>query len=45
MGRLPRAIDDGLIDHTRNRGNNRVDVFIDDWNYGAFLAALAQTQA
>jgi putative transposase len=45
MGRLPRAIDDGLIYHALNRGNNRADVFIDDGDYEAFLAALALTQA
>ena len=45
MGRLPRAIDDGLIDHALNRGNNRADVFIDDEDREAFLAALALTTA
>jgi putative transposase len=45
MGRLPRAIDDGLIYHALNRGNNRADVFIDDEDREAFLAAVALTQA
>jgi putative transposase len=44
MGRLPRAIDDGLIYHALNRGNNRADVFTDDEDRAAFLAALAQTR-
>jgi putative transposase len=44
MPRLPRPIDDGLIYHAINRGNNRHDVFGDERDFAAFLAALAQTQ-
>jgi putative transposase len=44
MGRLPRAIDDGLVYHALNRGNNRADVFTDDDDRRAFLQALAQTR-
>jgi putative transposase len=44
MGRLPRAIDEGLIYHALNRGNNRADVFIGDGDREAFLEALKQTQ-
>jgi putative transposase len=44
MGRLPRAIDDGLVYHALNRGNNRGDVFVDDSDRVAFLEALAQTK-
>jgi putative transposase len=45
MGRLPRAIDDGLIYHALNRGNNRADVFADDGDYEAFLESLRSTRA
>jgi putative transposase len=41
MGRLPRAIDDGLVYHAFNRGNNRGDVFADDADHVAFLQAIA----
>jgi putative transposase len=41
MGRLPRAIDDGLVYHALNRGNNRASVFADDDDHLAFLQALA----
>jgi putative transposase len=41
MGRLPRAIDDGLVYHALNRGNNRAAVFADDEDHLAFLQALA----
>jgi hypothetical protein len=44
MPRLPRPTDDGLICHAINRGNIRHDVFADEGDYTAFLAALAQTQ-
>jgi putative transposase len=44
MGRLPRAIDDGLVYHALNRGNNRADVFAEESDYVAFLQALGQTQ-
>jgi putative transposase len=44
MGRLPRTIDDGLIYHALNRGNNRADVFGDDADRVAFLEALAKTK-
>ena len=45
MGRLPRAIDDGLIYHALNRGNNGADVFVEDGDHEAFLEALGQTHA
>jgi putative transposase len=45
MGRLPRPIDDGLVYHALNRGNNRAPVFADDEDFRAFLEALGQTQA
>jgi len=44
MGRLPRLIDDGLVYHALNRGNNRGDVFADDADRVAFLQALARTK-
>src|SRR5271157_4868104 len=44
MGRLPRAIDDGLVYHVLNRGNNRGDVFADDSDRQAFLQTLARTK-
>ncbi len=44
MGRLPRAIDDDLVYHALNRGNNRADVFSDDADQLAFLQALAATK-
>jgi putative transposase len=44
MGRLPRAIDDGLVYHALNRGNNRAAVFADDEDHRAFLEALALAQ-
>ncbi len=44
MGRLPRTIDDGLVYHALNRGNNRADVFSDDADRVAFLEALAKTK-
>ena len=44
MGRLPRAIDEGLIYHALNRGNNRGDVFSDDADRQAFLEALGRTR-
>jgi putative transposase len=44
MGRLPRAIDEGLVYHALNRGNNRGEVFADDTDREAFLLALARTQ-
>jgi hypothetical protein len=31
MGRLPRAIDGGLIYRALDRGNNRADVFAEGW--------------
>ena len=45
MGRLPRAVDDGLIYHALNRGNNRDDVFTDDGDREAFLEALGRTRS
>ena len=44
MGRLPRAIEDGLVYHALNRGNNRDDVFADDDDREAFLVALGRTK-
>jgi len=44
LGRLPRATEDGLVDHALNRGNNRAAVFADDRDYLAFVQALAQTK-
>ncbi|MHB1799928.1 MAG: transposase, partial [Vulcanimicrobiaceae bacterium] len=44
MGRLPRAIEEGLTYHAINRGNNRADVFVDDDDRLAFLQALATTR-
>jgi len=44
MGRLPRAIDAGLVYHALNRGNNRAEVFGDDPDRAAFLEALAKTK-
>lgn len=44
MGRLPRAIDDGLVYHALNRGNNRGDVFAEDDDREAFLVALGRTR-
>lgn len=45
MGRLPRAIDDGLVYHALNRGNNRGEVFNDDGDREAFLEALDRTRS
>jgi putative transposase len=44
MGRLPRVIDDGLVYHAINRGNNRADIFADDADFVAFLHSLAVTK-
>ncbi|QEH37736.1 Transposase IS200 like protein [Aquisphaera giovannonii] len=44
MGRPPRPIDDDLVYHAINRGNNRADVFDDDDDRRAFLDALAKTR-
>jgi putative transposase len=40
-----RAIDDGLIYHALNRGNNRADVYTEDGNREAFLEAMGHTHA
>src|SRR5215470_1340521 len=45
MGRLPRAVDDGLVYHALNRGNNRGCVFDDDADHLVFLEALKRTKA
>jgi putative transposase len=45
MGRLPRAIDDGLIYHALNRGNNGVNVFTANRDREGFLEAMGLTQA
>lgn len=42
MPRPLRAIDDGLIYHVINRGNNRQKVFRKSADFAAFLAALAE---
>jgi putative transposase len=42
MPRPLRPIDDGLIYHVINRGNNRQDVFHKPADFQAFLAALAE---
>src|SRR5512132_2706468 len=44
MGRLPRPIEDNLVYHALNRGNNRADIFADPGDHEAFLLALAKTQ-
>jgi putative transposase len=44
MGRLPRAIDEGLVYHALNRGNNRNDVLADGDDCDAFLTALGRTK-
>jgi putative transposase len=44
MGRPRRTIDDGLVYHALNRGNNRASVFGDYDDYLAFLQALANTK-
>ncbi len=45
MGRLPRAIDEGLVYHALNRGNNRGDVFLGDGDHEAFLESLGRAQS
>jgi putative transposase len=40
MPRRPRPIDDGLVYHVINRGNNRTPVFFTDDDYAAFLRAI-----
>jgi putative transposase len=42
MPRPLRPIDDGLIYHVINRGNNRQDVFHKPADFQAFLMALAE---
>ena len=42
MPRPLRPIDDGLIYHVINRGNNRQNVFRKPADFAAFLAALAE---
>ena len=42
MPRPPRPIDDGLIYHVINRGNNRQPVFLKKGDFEAFLKALAE---
>jgi REP-associated tyrosine transposase len=44
MGRLARPIEDGLVYHALNRGNNGAPVFCDDSDFRAFLEALGQSQ-
>jgi putative transposase len=41
MPRPLRPIEDGLVYHVINRGNNRADVFHNDEDYEAFLESLA----
>jgi REP-associated tyrosine transposase len=45
MPRPLRPIDDGLIYHVINRGNNRQDVFRKPEDFQAFLAALLDLKA
>ena len=45
MPRPLRPIDDRLVYHVINRGNNRQPVFFDDGDYAAFLKALADLKA
>jgi putative transposase len=42
MPRPLRPIDNGLIYHVINRGNNRQDVFLKEGDFRAFLAALGE---
>ena len=44
MPRPLRPIEDHLVYHVINRGNNRAPVFFADAGYRAFLSALAQTR-
>ena len=44
MGRFSRPIEDGLVYHALNRGNNRADVFAEPEDQEAFLQSLAKTQ-
>ena len=45
MPRPLRPIDDRLVYHVINRGNNRAPVFFDDQDYAAFLKAVADLKA
>jgi putative transposase len=45
MPRPLRPIDDGLVYHVINRGNNQQQVFFDDGDYEAFFLALAELKA
>jgi putative transposase len=44
MPRLPRPVENGLVFHAINRGNNRADVFTDADDCTAFLGALAKAK-
>jgi len=44
MGRLPRAIDVGLVYHALNRGINRGDVLSDEADCDASLTSLDRTK-
>jgi putative transposase len=44
MGRPPRPIENGLVYHALNRGNNCADVFADEEDRSAFLESLAKTK-
>jgi putative transposase len=44
MGRPLRSVDDGLVCHALNRGNNRADVFDDGGDHEAFHHALAKAR-
>jgi putative transposase len=44
MGRPPRPIDDDLVYHVANRGNDRQIVFHDDLDHRAFLESLTRTK-
>ena len=45
MPRPLRPIDDGLVYHVINRGNNRQDVFRKEEDFQAFLRALVEHKA
>ncbi len=45
MPRHARPIDDGLVYHVINRGNNRAPVFFEDEDYVAFLRTIGDLKA
>jgi hypothetical protein len=44
MGRLPEAIEEGLVYHALNWGNNRPAVFVDDDDHVGFFQPIAATK-